>query len=130
MENRGNSIKNICLLSTHGYVDPIPRLGMTDTGGQVVYVLQLAKALTQLNVSVDLYTRWFDSSKKQIDHIPDYPEFRIVRIPAGPWEFIPKEKIYNVLPELSKNMISFIQEQNLVYDLYHGHYVDAGIVTV
>ena len=32
----------IAMLSTHGYVDPIPKLGRTDTGGQVVYVLKLA----------------------------------------------------------------------------------------
>ncbi|MGD9143691.1 MAG: glycosyltransferase family 1 protein, partial [Dehalococcoidia bacterium] len=39
------NIRSICMLSTHGYFDPIPQLGQTDTGGQVVYVLQLANAL-------------------------------------------------------------------------------------
>ncbi|MEA3480014.1 MAG: glycosyltransferase, partial [Bacteroidota bacterium] len=48
----------------------------------------------------------------------------------GPWEFIPKERIYDVLDELSANMVHFIQDNDLEYDLYHGHYVDAGMVTV
>ncbi len=127
---RKNKIKNVCMLSTHGYFDPIPQLGITDTGGQVVYVLQLANALSTHNIKVDIFTRWFDRSRKQIDPVPDYPDVRVIRIPVGPWEFIPKEGIYAVLPELAENMIEFIRENKLHYDLYHGHYVDAGIVTI
>jgi len=121
-------IKSICMLSTHGYFDPIPQLGKTDTGGQVIYVLQLAKALSKRGIKVDIYTRWFDFSKQQVDPVPDYPDVRVVRIPAGPEKFIPKEDLYEVLPELAQNMIQFIRENNLDYDLFHGHYVDAGIV--
>jgi glycosyltransferase involved in cell wall biosynthesis len=55
---------------------------------------------------------------------------RVIRIPAGPWEFIPKEFIYGVLPELAENMVNFIKENSIDYDLYHGHYVDAGIVAL
>ena len=123
-------IKSIAMLSTHGYFDPIPQLGRTDTGGQVTYVLELAKALTTLGNKVDIYTRWFDQSKEQIDPVLDCPDVRVIRIPAGSWEFLPKEFIYDVLPELADNMVKFIQENNLDYDLYHGHYVDAGIVTL
>ena len=123
-------IKSIAMLSTHGYFDPIPQLGRTDTGGQVTYVLELAKALTTLGNKVDIYTRWFDQSKEQIDPVLDCPDVRVIRIPAGSWEFLPKEFIYDVLPELADSMVKFIQENNLDYDLYHGHYVDAGIVTL
>ena len=121
-------VESICMLSTHGYFDPVPQLGRTDTGGQVVYVLELAKALTAVNIKIDIYTRWFDKSKPQIEPVPGWPDVRIIRIPAGPWTFIPKEKLYHLLPELSENMIAFIQRQKPDYDLYHGHYVDAGIV--
>lgn len=130
MVKKNSEIKSICMLSTHGYFDPIPELGKTDTGGQVVYVLQLSKALTARNVTVDIYTRWFDRAKKQIDPLPDCRNARVIRIPAGPWEFIPKEEIYSILPELKQNMTAFIGEQNSNYDLFHGHYVDAGIVTI
>ena len=130
MNQETSSLKSICMLSTHGYFDPVPQLGRTDTGGQVVYVLQLAKALTTHGIKVDIYTRWFDRDKSQIDPVPDNADVRIIRIPAGPWEFTPKEEIYDVLPELAKNMTAFIHEHNLDYDLFHGHYVDAGIVTL
>jgi mannosylfructose-phosphate synthase len=128
--NKTKDIKRIAMLSTHGYFDPVPQLGQTDTGGQVVYVLELSKALARKGYKVDIYTRWFDKSRKQVDPVPDNPDVRVIRIPAGKWEFIPKEFIYDVLPELAKNMVDFIKENNLDYDLFHGHYVDAGIVTL
>jgi mannosylfructose-phosphate synthase len=120
--------KHIAMLSTHGYFDPIPTLGITDTGGQVVYVLELAKAMARKGIKVDIYTRWFDKSKPQIDSVPGCPDVRVIRIPCGDWEFVPKEFIYDLLPELSSNLIRFISKNNLSYDLFHGHYVDAGIV--
>jgi mannosylfructose-phosphate synthase len=126
----GRKIRRIAHLSTHGYFDPVPELGKTDTGGQVLYVLRLARALSKFGINVDMYTRWFDPSRKQIDPLPDCPTARVIRIPAGEWEFIPKEFIYDVLSELAENMTRFIRENNLDYDLYHGHYVDAGIVAL
>jgi mannosylfructose-phosphate synthase len=122
--------KHIAMLSTHGYFDPIPLLGETDTGGQVLYVLELSKALARCGIKVDIYTRWFDKERKQIDPLPDCPDVRVIRIPAGPMDFIIKEKIYDFLPELTLNLVSFIRENHLDYDLFHGHYVDAGIVTL
>lgn len=120
--------KHIAMLSTHGYFDPVPTLGITDTGGQVVYVLELAKALARKGIKVDIYTRWFDQSKPQIDPVPGFPDVKVIRIPCGNWEFVPKEFIYDLLPELASNMIRFISKNNISYDLFHGHYVDAGIV--
>jgi mannosylfructose-phosphate synthase len=122
--------KSIAMLSTHGYFDPKPLLGETDTGGQVLYVLELAKALSRRGIKVDIYTRWFDPGRKQIDPIPGFPNVRVIRIPAGPWQFVIKEKIYDLLPGLTANMARFIRENKLDYDLFHGHYIDAGIVTL
>lgn len=125
-----NKINRICMVSTHGYFDPVPELGRTDTGGQVVFVLELGKAFTTHGIKVDIYTRWFDKTKKQIDPVSEYPDVRVIRIHSDEWKFIRKEDIYDVLPELEKNMISFIQENNLEYDIFHGHYVDGGIVAI
>ncbi|TET17909.1 MAG: hypothetical protein E3J78_07040, partial [Candidatus Cloacimonadota bacterium] len=124
------SIKRICMVSTHGYFDPIPQLGRTDTGGQVVFVLELSKAMAAHGITVDIVTRWFDESKRQIDPVHDCLKTRIIRIHSGDWKFIRKEDIYEILPELEKNLIAFINESSLEYDLFHGHYVDGGIVAV
>jgi len=118
------------MLSTHVYVDPEPQLGRTDTGGQVVYLLQLSKALSKQGIGVDIYTRWFDKSKESVEHVLGDSNLRIVRIPAGPMKFVPKEEIYDILPELADNMIEFIHKNELNYDLFHAHYVDAGVVAV
>jgi len=125
-----SAYKHIAMLSTHGYFDPKPLLGETDTGGQVLYVLELAKALAKIGIKVDIYTRWFDKDRRQIDPLPGYPDVRVIRIPAGPWKFVVKEEIYDLLPELTDNLVAFIRENNLDYDLFHGHYVDAGIITL
>jgi len=122
--------RRVCMVSTHGYFDPVPQLGRTDTGGQVVYVLQLARGLASRGVEVDIYTRWFDPERRQVESLPDCPAARVIRMQAGPWEFVRKEQIYRVLPELAANMIAFIEEQQLGYDLFHGHYVDGGIVAL
>lgn len=124
------NFKNIALLSTHGYFDPVPKLGRTDTGGQVVYVLEMAKAIAKKGIKVDIFTRWFEREKIQEDPVPGHPNVRVVRIPAGPWKFRPKEFIYELLPELSTNMMDYVNQSGIEYDLFHGHYVDAGIVTL
>jgi mannosylfructose-phosphate synthase len=130
MKVKNQKFRKICMLSIHGYFDPVPELGKIDTGGQVLYVLNIARSLAKDGINVDIYTRWFDPDKKQIETFPDTPNIRIIRIPAGGWEFIPKEKIYHVLPELASNMIKFIRNNELDYDLFHGHYVDGGIVAL
>ncbi len=123
--------KSIAMLSIHGYFDAVPILGRTDTGGQVVYVIELAKALGKMGIKVDIYTRWFDNNDYQIQPIPDSNNnARVIKIKAGSWEFVPKEFIYNLLPELADNMVEFIEAQGLSYDLYNGHYVDGGIVAL
>jgi len=60
---KNKCVKRICMLSVHGYVDPNPVLGKTDTGGQVVYVLELAKALAKKGIKVDIFTRKFQNKK-------------------------------------------------------------------
>ncbi len=123
-------LRHIAMLSTHGYFDPVPLLGQTDTGGQVLYVLELAKAFAGKGVKVDIFTRWFDRKRKQMDPVPGCPDVRVIRIPSGPWQFVIKEDIYRLLPELYTNLAGWIRENEVDYDLFHGHYVDAGIVTI
>ena len=52
--------KRILMISTHGYVDAHPELGRPDTGGQVVYVLNLSECLARLGYKVDIFTRRFE----------------------------------------------------------------------
>ena len=118
-------LSRLAMFSVHGYVDAEPRLGATDTGGQVTYVLELSKALARRGVAVDLYTRRFES-RASVEPVAE--GVRIVRLPCGPDRFVIKEEMYPYWPEFADNCASFIREEKLAYQLLHSHYWDAGYV--
>jgi len=120
-------IKRICMLTVHGYVDPKPTLGKTDTGGQVTYVLELSKALAQKGIKIDIYTRQFQG-KRTISQV--CKNVRIIRIPCGGKKFIPKEHILPYLDAFVNNMVKFTEKHDLTYDIIHSHYWDAGYVAM
>ncbi|MBU3978962.1 glycosyltransferase, partial [Patescibacteria group bacterium] len=116
-------LHRICMLNPHGYVTYPPQLGKTDTGGQTLYVLELAKALGKKNIYVDIITRKFDN-------LPDEEEIfknvKIIRIPTGPNTFVQKERMYELLPEMVNNFINYNIKKRRSYDLIHSHYWDGG----
>jgi mannosylfructose-phosphate synthase len=112
------------MLSTHGYVSAQPELGRPDTGGQVVYVLQLSESLARLGYRVDIMTRRFEG-QPAIEPVND--RVRIVRIPAGGSELIRKEWMCDVIPEWVDNAARFISSKGLSYAFINSHYWDAGL---
>ena len=118
-------LERLGMFSVHGYVDAEPRLGATDTGGQVTYVLELSKALAALGVAVDLYTRQLEG-RAALEAVSD--GVRIVRIPCGPDKFIIKEEMLPYWPEFADNCERYIKDEGLRYQLLHSHYWDAGLV--
>lgn len=116
-------INRVCLLNPQGYVQYPPPLGKTDTGGQTLYVLELAKALARKNIKVDIITRQFDNQKQE-EQIFD--KVKIVRIPCGNSHFVQKEKLYELIPEMAENTMRYIQKTRKEYDIIHSHYWDGG----
>lgn len=112
------------MVSTHGYVAANPPLGAADTGGQVVYVLELAKKLGQLGYDVDIWTRQFED---QPDHDIVNGRVRVLRVPCGGKAFIPKEYLHEDLMEWSENALRFIRRHKLKYEFINSHYWDAGV---
>src|SRR5688572_24704853 len=92
----------IAMISTHGYVAARPPLGAADTGGQVVYVLELSKKLAQLGYEVDIWTRQFED---QPELEPVAEQVRIIRVPCGGPEFISKEYLSQKLPQWGENAL-------------------------
>jgi mannosylfructose-phosphate synthase len=119
------TLARLGMFSVHGYVDAHPRLGATDTGGQVTYVLELSKALASLGAAVDLYTRRFEGRAAEE---PVAEGVRIVRVPCGPDEFVIKEELHPYWPEFADNCERRIKEEGVAYQLLHSHYWDAGYV--
>jgi sucrose-phosphate synthase len=127
----------LALFSVHGLIrghnlelgrDP-------DTGGQILYVLELAKALAaQPGVArVDLFTRRVEDPEVSDDYAEPFEELgnsaRIVRIDCGPAGYIPKEQLWDHLDGFTDNVLNFFNEQgDRLPDLLHSHYADAGYV--
>lgn len=112
------------MISTHGYVAAEPPLGMPDTGGQVVYVLELSKKLAQLGYKVDIWTRRFED-QPEVEEVED--NVRIIRMKCGGPDFIPKEYLYKKLPEWTEHALRFIKSRRLKYEFINSHYWDAGL---
>jgi mannosylfructose-phosphate synthase len=116
--------QRIMMISTHGYVSAEPEFGKPDTGGQVVYVLELSKCLARMGYSVDILTRRFET-QPFTESIAD--RVRIVRIPCGGSAFIPKETLCESIPEWLKNAAWWMRSERLGYRLINSHYWDAGL---
>lgn len=124
MLNQQNRTTNsILMMSVHGYVSAEPELGKPDTGGQVVYVLELAKRFSRLGKRVDLLTRRFED-QPEFDEVND--NFRVWRIPFGGDDFIRKEDMHDYLGDLVTNTLSAIRARGYQYDVVYSHYWDAG----
>lgn len=128
----------IVLISVHGLVRGSElELGRdADTGGQTLYVVELAKALAKhpLISRVDLITRLIRDDRVSADYampeesLADAPNARIVRVPAGPEDYLPKEQLWDHLDSLSDHALDYIRQTGLKPALVHSHYADAGYV--
>ncbi|MDH3221456.1 MAG: HAD-IIB family hydrolase, partial [Gammaproteobacteria bacterium] len=55
---------------------------------------------------------------------------QIIRIDAGPEEYIAKEQLWDHLDSFMDNLLHWLNEQNRMPDIVHSHYADAGYVGV
>ncbi|KAL0351245.1 UNVERIFIED_CONTAM: putative sucrose-phosphate synthase 4 [Sesamum calycinum] len=147
----------IVLISLHGLVrGENMELGRdSDTGGQVKYVVELSRALANMEGvhRVDLLTRQITSPEvdstygEPIEMLScpsdgfDSCGAYIIRIPCGPPEkYIPKESLWAYIPEFVDGALSHIinmakalgEQVNAGKPAWpfviHGHYADAGEV--
>ncbi len=126
----------ILSLSVHGLVrGQDMELGRdADTGGQVSYVVDQARALARLPDidQVDVVTRRVqDRAVDERYGAPTEPlaeGARIVRLPFGPRRYLHKESLWPHLPSLVDQIMRHLRAQHRAPDIVHGHYADAGIV--
>ena len=126
----------ITLISVHGLIrGEQMELGRdADTGGQVLYVVELARALAaQTSVArVDLLTRRIVDPKVS----PDYakPEEQLsdkaylIRLDCGPRRYLRKEVLWPHLPGFIDRALQHVRSVGRVPDVIHSHYADAGYV--
>lgn len=106
-----------------------------DNGGQIIYVMELAHALSQLPAvtHVHLFTRRIEDPdqgseyEKEIEVVNDKLDIR--RVWCGGKKYLPKEQIWAHLDEYVSNTIKHIKSHEIFPDWMHSHYADAAYVT-
>mgnify|MGYP003662875277 CR=1 FL=1 len=124
----------ITLISLHGLIRAKDaELGRdADTGGQVKYVLELARELaSHPNVrEVELLTRQIFDPKISDDYArleePISENAKIVRIPFGPKRYLKKEALWPFIEMFVDQTLVHFRRTGLP-DIIHGHYADAGL---
>lgn len=105
-----------------------------DTGGQINYVLELARHLSRLeNIGqIDLFTRLIVDKQVSSDYAKPVEivndKLRIIRIQCGGRKYMRKELLWPHLAEYTDKTIKFIKREGTIPDVVHGHYPDAGYV--
>jgi D-inositol-3-phosphate glycosyltransferase len=116
--------KRIALISEHA--SPLGVLGGVDSGGQNVYVGQLARNLAAIGYDVDVFTR------RDSDLLPEIAEWvngvRIVHLTAGPAAFVRKEDLLPHMEPFTAALLRFCKRQRIAYDLVHANFWMSGLV--
>jgi D-inositol-3-phosphate glycosyltransferase len=114
----------VLMISDHA--DPLAKIGTKETGGQNIYVMNMASLLAKLGVIVDVYTRWDRATKKEVVRVE--PGFRVIRVKAGPKSYMPRDDFLEVTGEFIRRVKARITKEDLHYDAIFTHYWFSGII--
>ena len=116
--------KRVAMISEHA--SPLAILGGTDSGGQNVYVGQLARHLARLDYEVDIFTR------RDSVLLPETAEWvegiRIVHVPAGPATPVRKEQLLPYMADFTDWVARFARRQRPRYAIVHANFWMSGLV--
>ncbi len=114
----------IALISEHG--DPAAEIGKDAAGGQNVYVRQVGESLAKLGWQVDMFTRRSNPNDPTI--VQHSPYCRTIRLKAGPECYIPRDELFQYMPEFVTAFQKFQQQEGTSYPLAHTNYWMSGWV--
>src|SRR5690625_4612241 len=115
----------IAMVSEHA--SPLAALGGEDAGGQNVHVAALATALARRGHDVAVYTRRDDPDlPEQVEMLPGV---RVVHVPAGPAEVIPKDELLPYMPEFGQWLARRWAGRNRP-DVVHTHFWMSGLAAL
>src|SRR4051794_33220196 len=114
--------RRIALISEHA--SPLGALGGVDSGGQNVYVGQVARHLAASGWDVDVFTRWDAEGLPEI--VEWVPGVRVIHVPAGPSHAVPKEDLLPFMGAFTEYVLGCARERR--YDLLHANFWMSGLV--
>jgi len=112
------------MISEHA--SPLAALGGEDSGGQNVYVAELARRLGTIGHQVDVFTRRDSEFLPEVVHFDE--KVRVVNLSAGPAENVPKDDLFPLMPEFRDAFYRFAKEEPAAYDLVHANFWMSGWV--
>ena len=118
-------LKNIALISEHA--SPLAAVGGIDSGGQNVYVAQVARELGRMGYSVDVFTR--RDSAELPETVAYSPGVRVVHVPAGPPSFVRKEELLPFMDEFGDFVCEFAERAG-GYRLSHANFFMSGLAAM
>jgi D-inositol-3-phosphate glycosyltransferase len=119
-----SAMKKVALISEHA--SPLALVGGTDSGGQNVYVAQLAVHLARRGYEVDVFTRRDKALARTV--VEWKPGVRVVHVDAGPPRFMAKEDMLPHMQEFARNVVAFFRAQGSRYLLVHANFFMSGMV--
>ncbi len=111
------SVERAAFITFHAC--PLAAPGQGKSGGMNVYVRELARALGDLGIGVDIFTRDHPEATSKIEQIA--PMVRVVHLPGGDPE-VPMEGLFRHLPQFLEALQQFQRENRLAYQVVHSHY--------
>src|SRR4051812_2728583 len=103
-------------------------LGGTDSGGQNVYVANVARELGRHGHKVDVFTR--RESPDQPARVALGPRVRVINVTAGPPAVIPKEELLPHMGEFAAKLIDFYRAEKRAgegYGVTHANFFMSGL---
>jgi D-inositol-3-phosphate glycosyltransferase len=112
----------VALISEHA--SPLAALGGVDSGGQNLYVNQLARRLAARGRQVDVFTR---RDAPGLPEVAALERARVVHVPAGPAAAVPKEELLPFMGEFSRYLLRYCRRFG-PYDVVHANFFMSGLV--
>jgi D-inositol-3-phosphate glycosyltransferase len=118
--------QRIAFISEHA--SPLAKAGGIDSGGQNIYVRELAIELSRKGFEIDIFTRKDNATFPEVlDWIPGV---RVIHVSAGPAVFVQKEELLPYMKAFGDEMIAFILREKLDYKLVHANFWMSGMVAM
>lgn len=116
----------ILMISDHA--DPLAKIGSKESGGQNIYVMNIAKLLAKEGHQIDVYTRWDQASKQEVVQVQT--GFRVIRVKAGPKGYMPRDDFLKIIPDFIAGVKERIELEALKYDVIFSNYWFSGVIGV
>ncbi len=117
--------QRIALISEHA--SPLAAAGGVDSGGQNIYVAQVARHLANLGYAVDVFTR--RDHPAQPETLDWRPGVRVVHVPAGPAAYVRKEALLPLMDEFAAYVRDHARRSG-GYHVAHANFFMSGLAAL